>query len=329
MEAPIIFIHKGYSDYLDYTITCAKKFNPNKEFILLGNKENEHLKSFGITHVDIDEYKVGVEIEQFNKVYQFVAGTAHGKSEWTKFVFERWYYMYNFIKANNIHQFWTFDSDNLIISNLKEKEAAFSKYDCTAQCLGTCMNGWVNSQEIVQGYLLKMNELFEREDYLNRQRKDFDLNPHYAFTEMRAFEAFRAEENISVFRISEVLHQEAFDECIACGHHNMIMSSFKIANVPIKKLYTDNKGFIYSFYTPTKQYIRLNNLNVSWLPNYVYERLMNAALPSIGKEFNHLTFDYTQIQTIDLTPSKEFVRKIQKIKAKQKIYNIYSSIFKK
>ena len=329
MPAPIIFIHKGDSDYLQHTMKCAKLFNPEKEVVLLGDKENEHLKSLGIKHELIEDYNKSSELEVFNKVYQFVAGPEHGKSEWTKFVFERWYIMYNFITKNDIHQFWTFDSDNLIIGKLSTKEAAYSKYDCTAQCLGICMNGWVSNQKVVHGYLLKMNELFEREEYLNRQRQDFELNPHYAFTEMRAFEAYRAEENITVFRINEILHQEAFDECIACTHHNMKMSPFKINDVAIKELYTDNNGFIYSFYTSTKQYIRLNNLNISWLPLYVYDRLLSAALPSIGKEFDHLKFDYNTIKQIDLAPSRDFVKKNLKAKRKQKLYKIYSSIFRK
>lgn len=182
------------------------------------------------------------------------------------------------MKQQGIHRFWTFDSDNLILSDLRPFEKKFQEYDCTTQCMGICMNGLVNSQEVVKGYIDKINEIFTREEYLKQQQEEFDtINPRYAFTEMRAFEVYQQESKIRTFRINTIIDNEAFDECIACGHHDMAMHSFEreksFEKGSVKKLYLNPHNEVFSFHLPTQQYIKLHNLNMSWLPIFLIKRI--------------------------------------------------------
>jgi hypothetical protein len=43
MPAPLIFIHYGNSSYLPYVMKVVKRFNPQKEIIFLGDKQNAWL----------------------------------------------------------------------------------------------------------------------------------------------------------------------------------------------------------------------------------------------------------------------------------------------
>jgi hypothetical protein len=70
---PIIFIHKGNNDYLPYTLTCAKLFNPDTRVILLGDETNEQYRALGIEHYPYASY-VGEESRLFDKVFKYVAG---------------------------------------------------------------------------------------------------------------------------------------------------------------------------------------------------------------------------------------------------------------
>ena len=198
ITSPIIFIHYGNTPYLEYTLRLARYHNPNKRVILLGDESNAWLKKIDIEHYLFADFARSTEVDKFNQVYKFIAGEKKRKPEWTKFVFLRWFYIYNFIREYGIKQFWTFDSDTLILADLSTWEGVFIKFDCTTQCRGSCLNGFVASQEVVKKYVEKINELFERVDYLNEQKEEMKRDPNWAFTEMRAFDTYKKEERLNV-----------------------------------------------------------------------------------------------------------------------------------
>ena len=259
---PVLFIHFNDSGYLEYTLKSALKFNPNKRIILLGDKSNEYYKKLGIEHYFFENYDKSAEIELFEKVYKFIAGSSQRKQPWTNFVFKRWFYMYNFVKQNNIESFWTFDSDTLIFSDLSKYEKQFSEIDCTSQCNGSCMNGYINNLDVVKNYLDKINELFQNSEYLKKQQKEVAPNPDWAFTEMRAFATFEKENKPNVFRLNKIESNETFDECI-CQKDGMETEE-KFGRT-IKKLYFEN-GKIYTKEKTSGKLIKLNTLNMSWVP---------------------------------------------------------------
>ncbi|WP_027000197.1 hypothetical protein [Eisenibacter elegans] len=278
-SAPIIFIHYGNSPYLKYTLRSAQLSNPDKEVVLLGDADNQHLRQMGISHYLLENYAQGKEIELFHQVYRHVAGKKHMAKtfadRWLKFVFERWFMMYTFIKTKDIQQFWTFDSDNLLLSSLAQFESQLSAYDCTTQCMDTCMNGLINNQKVVKGYIDKINELFQRETYLAQQQEEFDTkHPDYAFTEMRAFKIYRDETDIQTFRLQTIVDQSAFDECVACTHHEMRMHPQALSNgQKMKQLFINAQKEVFSYYEPEQRYIKLHNLNMSWIPQYLTKRV--------------------------------------------------------
>ena len=268
---PIIFIHYSDSEYLRYSLSLAKKTNPDKRVILLGDESNKHYEKYGIEHYMFEDYFKGPEVETFERVYQFIAGESKRKSHWTNFVFKRWFCMYNFIKDQGIERFWTFDTDTLILKDLSSFEETFADYDCTSQCNNWCVNGLINNQKVVKGYIDTINELFQRPEYLDKQREEMKENPDWAFTEMRAFVEYVKEENPNVFYLKTHRSGTYFDECI-CQEDGMEMKYSKRAKRDIKKLYFE-KGSIYEKEQKTGKPLQLQTINMSWVPLFHFEQI--------------------------------------------------------
>jgi hypothetical protein len=263
-KTPILFCHYGNSDYLQYTLSSAKKFNPAKQIILIGDNENLPLSErLGITHIPFNKFENTEMITLFNSVYRHVAGPEHGKEFWTKFVFLRWFYVWEVVKEFGFEQFWHFDSDNLIISDLIVHENKFKNYDLTEQCNGICINGFINNAQVIESYLSNIIELFKDESFLSRQIADFQLYTHYAFTEMRAYAEFKRTHSIKHVRLNTILEDSTFDDCL-CESHGYLTQPF--LDKTVKKIQIDSQGCIYGSRCDTGNSIRFNSLNMSWLP---------------------------------------------------------------
>ena len=230
MNTPIIFCHYSNSEYLPYVFELVRITNSDKDIILLGDKSNQRIaKEKKIKHFFFNDFNNGLEIETFDHVYKLVKGAKHrnvkGVIEWVNFVFRRWFYIYNFLTAHDINNFWHFDSDTMITDSLSIHEKSFLPYDCTEQCNGSCMNGFISGPNIVLKYLNKINELFQDEKYIQEQQKEFDeKNVGFAFTEMRAYEKFK-EDGLNSARLNSIIDGSTFDDCI-CQEHEMEMEMF-------------------------------------------------------------------------------------------------------
>ena len=295
-DSPLIFIHKSNikdsQEYLYDVFDVATHFNPDMEIYLLGDDNNRHYADrAGIKFEYYDDYSSGEEIEEFEDVFEVVRGPQHGSEEWIEFVFKRWFHIYNFLKEKKYSKFWTFDSDNLVISNLKEKEERFAKYDCTEQCNGACINGFVSNLDVVRGYLNKINELFDDDFYLNKQRNEFNtLNPTYAFTEMRAYAEYKKKystvDGMSVYPaagfksilLQSIIDGETFDPCLAQNSAKKILledndSGFEMEG-GIKKLYFSD-GKIYQKFVDTGELVKVNSINMSWINQLLWSKIIN------------------------------------------------------
>jgi hypothetical protein len=314
---PIIFIHYGNSVYLRYTLSAAKMKNPKKRVILLGDESNKNVAETNkVEHYEFNNFDNGEELNLFNKVYKFIAGKEHGNPVWTNFVFKRWFLIHNFLRQNKINEFWTFDSDNIIMTDLADQEFKFVDYDCTEQCGGICMNGFVSNFQVVQGYVDKINELFQREDYLDDQRKEFLQYPKWAFTEMRAYKTYKEEENIKSIRLNTIINDETFDDTI-CASDGMETYSKRLNQHLIKKLYLSEDGNIFCYHIASKKLIKMNNLNMSFVPTYLYYPIYKHLHKSLNLETKKVN-KREELKVLDifkepyLIKSKRFLDKVKK-----------------
>ena len=270
-EAPIIFCHYGNSKYLRYVFSCAELSNPDKKIFLLGDKKNQWLakKHKNVEHRMFEDYANGRQIETFERVYKLVQGPKQRRNKhWVNFVFKRWFYIQNFISSENLGSFWHFDSDTMILDTLQKHESKYYPYDCTEQCNGSCLNGFITEPSIVSDYLEKINTLFEDAEYMQQQQDEFDLkNQKFVYTEMRAYEEFK-KDGLNSTRLNTILDGSTFDDCI-CQTHGMEMEPLPNGRV-IKKVYSADDGIFYCYHEGRKALTRMNTLNLSWVPIGLY-----------------------------------------------------------
>ncbi len=274
---PLIFCHYGNSKYLEYVLEAARLMNPDKTIFLLGDMDNKWLgEAFNITHLLFEDYDYGNELKLFEKNFRLIKGDDYfvkgdDTLHWVNFVFKRWFYVYNFIVSKKIKNFWHFDSDNMILTPLSAHESKFQDFDCTEQCNGICMNGYISGPIIVHGYINKINELFLDKDDLGKRQKW--VKSQSAFTEMAAYVLFKESTKFKSIRLNSVIDNSVFDDCICQDLEMEFEKKTLLFGRAIKKIYCSKDGKFYCRQVEGA-YLRLNTLNLSWVPIELFEIIL-------------------------------------------------------
>ena len=265
---PIIFTHYGNTDYLYYTIQCAKRNCPNSPVVLIGDQDNESLaKELDIQFYNLNSFDSEM-ISDFNKNYISISGQKHidyknGK-DWLKYVFLRWFIIDSLLEDLKIKEFWHFDSDTMILEDLTKHQVLFQNYDCTEQCLGNCMNGFIKSR-IVTDYCNYILEMFKDTHLVDLNNLEFsNYNKNMALTEMRAFQYFKNKKNVKSTSLN--INKETFFDN-AFRFSEGFETSLFYDGKPIKKLIHLDGTF---YLIRNGNYIKLITANLSWLPIEFY-----------------------------------------------------------
>jgi len=276
---PLITCHYGNSYYLPYVFKCVNRTNPGREIILLGDDSNRWLADeLDITHYYFKKYNRGNLVSEFEDNYRLIQGEEHvndkgGDKDWINFVFKRWFYIEQFVSEQGIQSFWHFDTDTMVLDDLTRHEQKYQDYDCTEQCNGICMNGFIGNPAVVTQYLKKINDIFQREELLHQQQQEFDRkNPGFAFTEMRAYQIFKEEEHISTYHLAEPMDGEVFDDSL--GNVENYESEKNGKGRKIKKIYLDNYGRFYGKKLDSGVSIRFITLNMSRVQEDYYYKVL-------------------------------------------------------
>ena len=154
---PIIFLHRGNSDYLAISLEQAKYTNPNSRIILLGDNLNSSIGTrVGVEHFLIDNYFNGAN--DFSKIYEHHSTNNYN---YELFCFQRWFIISEFVKSQNIDSFIHIDSDVLLFSNLTENSvfnSFASKYDFmhAGHSPHTCFFNSINSLDLLCNFITSL-----------------------------------------------------------------------------------------------------------------------------------------------------------------------------
>lgn len=274
----IIFTHYGISNYLFYTLSLARYTNPDARIVLLGDEQNREIAlKAGCEHQQLDDFTSEMRNE-FDSVFRWVQGPKHNPvkngKDWLKYVFERWFIIEAFCREQGIKEFWHFDSDVMIAKPLFEYGQILKKdgIDYSKQCNGTCLNGYIN-YDILPAFLQFMIGLFKDESFLAEQQREFDeMNPNFAFTEMRAFDLFSKQSHFNGVILESYFDGVWFDDALAQGDGFETMR-VPVCNQSVKKIECGN-GEFYA-YKNGKKYV-FGVLNCSWLPEAVYAWIVES-----------------------------------------------------
>lgn len=320
---PIIFLHYGNSYYLKFVLAIAKKNNPGKKIILLGDKSNAHLTSLGIEHYYFSDYANSEKINQFNHVFHLVCGSDFEKIRtdakfWVRFNFLKWFILLNFCKQKEIEKLWIFDSDVYILDNLSNYESLFESYDYTTHSHNEMIQGMINNLNILDYFCNLVIELFQNKQYLDAQKKDFLQNPRFALSMMRMFKEMFTHRKFKTIRFNLVINNKRFDECFFFDSEyvtNTVTKEKTRKIYPIiKKLFYNNGNFYLKLPASNNAYHLLITMNLSWVEPYVYPMLYKLHAHSKNKKY------YTEIQ---LFKSPIGFRAFEKLKV---VYNQIRSL---
>lgn len=128
MAPTLIFIHKGDSWYLVYTLWQARKTNPKSRIILLGTWETTYYPwLLGIEHYPIQSYSNLAN----QGLAQYIHLSTNGEEfEW--FCLARWFILYEFLTRNpEMTQCIYLDSDILVYDSLAQPTQDLWKFGMT------------------------------------------------------------------------------------------------------------------------------------------------------------------------------------------------------
>ena len=104
---PILFIHYGPAYYLRWALGFARRSNPGKRIILLGDSTNKHIARGLAEFVDFKSLGGTQKEQEFQRVCQVIQGERHrfnkanGGEFWLKFVFRCRFLLEGFLGREN------------------------------------------------------------------------------------------------------------------------------------------------------------------------------------------------------------------------------------
>jgi len=277
--APIIFIQYGGAAYLAKTLRAAVSSNLGKRIILLGDEKNRRMVPRGVDFFNFEAFSGSKKEQAFQENFQVIKGERHrynkenGVEFWLKFVFWRWFLIEAFLEREGLDSFWTFDSDTILTANLEGAEAHFRGVECTVQCMGKCLNGWVGSRNLVQRYTDSIIAQFRDVPYLEKQKELLKCSPTLSFNEMDAFAEFRRRESVKTWHAELPIKGEIFDDALAFTEGFEAAPQKVLGKTAIKRLWTDGVN-IYAKHLATGTFVRLLTCNMSWMPDFMWRRIM-------------------------------------------------------
>ena len=276
-DAPLIFTHYGKNFYLPYTLYQAKQSNPKARCILIGDDDNKEL-AIDCKWENVSMSKiVSQKCDHFNARFRWIQGKKHnpikGGRDWLRYVFERFFAIEEFIKKEGLKDYWHFDSDTMILRELKslEKRLREDNIDCTTLCNDMCPSGFIKTS-FTENYTNSIISSFEDKGFLKSQQREFDNNtPENAFTEMRAFLKYRENNRIKSVPLASAFQDLNiwFDNCI-CQEDGFESTWGDKINRKIKDLYWD-KGKIWANEMKENVPFEFATVNCSWSSELVFQ----------------------------------------------------------
>ena len=222
---PIIFVHQGYSFYLEYTLRQAAHSNPDSPVHLLGDPENNRFP-FLIHHNVSDLFNP--ETDRFKSVYQHDSPNHY---DYEQFCFLRWYLVKELMRREGYQQVFVADSDVMIYSNMTHyvNQAGLTKYQA-AYNVGVDYQ-WVRSAsghssywslEGISRFCDLMSNLYTEPrlvTFTDQIRAEKIIkNDRAGISDMTALYIFYEEENSQIRNLSACQNGSAFD-------HNILMAT--------------------------------------------------------------------------------------------------------
>ena len=116
----LIFIHRGYSDYMEFSLRQAVAANPDSEIVLLGDEFSPDIA--GVKRVMISDYETAA-LAGFRRNYRHMS---YQLEVFERVCFERWLIIAEYIRREGICKVFVADTDVMIYADLSELSRRFA-----------------------------------------------------------------------------------------------------------------------------------------------------------------------------------------------------------
>ena len=115
----IVFVHRGYSPYMEFTLRQARAADPEAEVLLLGDPENDRFAF--VTHVDTTAAPYASAAAELGAAYRHLSTN---RVAFERFCFERWFVLQAAMRARGLDRALVLDTDVLLYATEAEVVAS-------------------------------------------------------------------------------------------------------------------------------------------------------------------------------------------------------------
>lgn len=168
---PVILIHKGYQEYLNYSINQSLK---NNRVFLIGDTPIKNTDS-KFTFIQHDGLLDGVQ--DFSKIYVHMNTTP---PDYELFCYTRWFMIRNFMHLHNFEVVFYIDSDVLFFENAGEEWSKFRQYDMTLLHRTAGISSFVTKRGI-DNFCDMLTEIYSKKDeyHFNKIASHFKIRQDF------------------------------------------------------------------------------------------------------------------------------------------------------
>lgn len=157
---PVIFIHKGYQPYLEFTVKQALK---NNDVVFIGDTDlpfrDEKLKIEKLS--DYSE-----NVDEFSKLYIHLNTTPF---DYELFCFNRWFVLKNYMKKNGLSKIFYVDSDVLLFTNVNSEYKKYEQYEFTLLHRSAATSSFITIKGLDSFCRLLLNTYRDKSSYTFRK----------------------------------------------------------------------------------------------------------------------------------------------------------------
>ncbi len=206
----LIFIHRGESWYLYYTVKQARKWNPAAEIVVLTDQPEHALKPYARILPIGDFFSSAAA---FEKVYRHLSFNTRG---FELFCFQRWFVLADYIRRHRPDRIVHLDSDILVYARLADEFPRLADNDLALVGFQGPFSLFLPRPALVAEFCAHITHLFTHEHAeLARQYETWKAtNPYTAISDMHALHDFVARRRLRAADLAQPHHEAAYDNIV-------------------------------------------------------------------------------------------------------------------
>jgi hypothetical protein len=223
---PVVLIHNGYSEYLEYSIKQACR--NNEVFLISDRHPNVHDDSFKC--FDIKDYFHG--FENFRLNYMHLNTTPYA---FEVFCFYRWLILKNFMEKNDLDVVFYIDSDVMLYTAVEYEWANYCQFDMTLSHRTAAISSFMTLRGVTNFWESCENIYANKDTYdFQKIKSHFDIRQLHKLPggvcDMTLFEHFHYNAGLGggPGRIGEMMH--IIDNCTYDHNINAEDQDFEMKN---------------------------------------------------------------------------------------------------